>query len=65
MRDFINIGPRVVRPDSTVTVDHTVQTFVVTVRSMGRVSSETIKNLIEKKYEVCNITEQGSTAYVR
>jgi len=48
----------------TVTLDHSVQVFTVAVRSMGRVGTDTIKNLIEKRHEVVRIEEIDNTAYV-
>jgi hypothetical protein len=41
----------------TVQVDHSIKTFVVRVRSMTNVGPDTIKNLIEKKFEVVSCEE--------
>lgn len=41
-------------------VDHTVKTFIVTVRTTSNVGTETIKDLIEKKHEVVFIEETSS-----
>ncbi len=59
----VNIGNRPVRNGETVLVDHTVKSFMVTVRSINKVGCEDIKNLIEKKFEVVQIDEAGSTSY--
>lgn len=40
------------------------QVFTVVVRSMGRVSPDTIKNLIQQRHEVVKIEETDSTLYV-
>jgi hypothetical protein len=49
----------------TVQVDHTVTTFVVTVRSLSNVGTDSIKNLIEKKFEVVDINIANSKLVVR
>ncbi len=52
----VNIGSNTVINDGdTVQVDHNVTTFVVSVRSMTNVGIETIKNLIQQKFEVVEI----------
>jgi hypothetical protein len=47
-----------------VTVDHCVQTFTVTVRSMSGVSAQQIKDLIQKRHEVTHVEEGEGTQYV-
>lgn len=65
-------GIKVVRLDGkplkdgeTVTTDHSVRTFTVQVRSMGTVSVDSIKDLIERRHEVVSIEEGDLTLYVR
>ena len=48
----------------TVTLDHTVQEFTVVVRSMNHVHPQTLKDLIETKFEVVNIKMGESKEYV-
>lgn len=49
----------------TVTQDHQVTTFVVTVRHMNTVGPETIKDLIQRKFEVTNIEQVDKITFVR
>lgn len=49
----------------TVQVDHKVTTFVVTVRSLSNVGTDSIKNLIEKKFEVVDINIADYQTVVR
>lgn len=58
------VNGRPVSDGETVTVDHNVQVFTVVVRSMSRVSPDTIKNLIQQRHEVVKIEETDSTLYV-
>ena len=60
---FCNLGPK--RVDQTVTTDHVVQTFTVTVRSMQRRSVSEIKDAIEKRYEVVSIEEMDAVTFVQ
>lgn len=53
-----------IRPDGTpvphghcVEVDHTLTTFTVVVRSMNKVGPQTIKDLIQKKFEVVEVKQ--------
>ena len=62
---LIEVNGRPIPPGRTVTADHTVKTFTVTVRSMGAVGPTTIKDLIEKKLEVVSVEEVDSVVYVR
>lgn len=50
--------------DNTVTVDHTVQTFTVVIRSMGSVHPDTIKDFLQRRYEVVECKETDATTYV-
>jgi len=58
------INGRPVGDGETVTVDHSVQVFTVVVRSMSHIGPETLKNLIQQKYEVVKVEETDSTLYV-
>ena len=62
---LVEVNGRTILPGVTVTGDHTVKTFTVTVRSMGVVGPTTIKDLIEKKIEVVSVEEVDATVYVR
>lgn len=55
--EYINVGNEEIGNGQTVQFDHSVQTFTVSVRSMGGVGIDTIKNLIEKRHEVVAIEE--------
>lgn len=59
------INGRHVDDGETVTLDHSVQVFTVVVRSMSRVSPDTIKNLIQQRHEVVRIEETDNTLYVK
>lgn len=48
----------------TVTLDHSVQAFTVVIRSMNTVHPQTLKDLIQKRYEVVSIMETDRTDYV-
>jgi len=48
----------------TVTLDHSTQKFEIVVRSLRGVSTQTVKDLIQKSYEVINIKEIDRTDYV-
>ncbi len=48
----------------TVTVDHTVTSFTVTIRTMGSISAQDVKDQLQKKWEVTHIEEGDSTMYV-
>jgi hypothetical protein len=49
-----------VQPHSTFTVDNVVDTFTIQIRSLSGVDAETVKRIIQSKYEVisCEITER-------
>lgn len=59
------ISNRPLRDGQTVTVDHTLRTFSVTVRSHINVGPETIKNLIEHKFEVVDVKETDTVIVVQ
>ena len=48
----------------TVTVDHVVQSFTVVVRSMNGVDNQTLKNLLQQKWEIVSLKENDRTEYV-
>ncbi len=45
--------------------DHQVTQFLVTVRHMNNVGSETIKNVLQTKFEVTDIEIVNKTVYVQ
>lgn len=47
----------------TVTIDHSVQVFTVTIRSGCGIHSQTLKDHLQKKWEVTHITENDRTDY--
>jgi hypothetical protein len=49
----------------TVSVDHVVATYTVTVRSLRSVDKNDLKNLIQTKYEVTDIDLVDDTYFVR
>ena len=61
----VNIGDSPINDGDTVQVDHNVTTFVVTIRSMGSVGVESIKDLIERKFEVVDIKETDQQLMVK
>lgn len=48
----------------TYTIDNTIQTFIVQVRSLGSIGEDTIKDLIQQKYEVTKVEEINRTDFV-
>lgn len=64
-RKVYEVNGRTIKNGETVTFDHSIQTFIVKVRSLGRVSPERIKDLIENKFEVVDIQEGDSISYVK
>lgn len=64
---FVNIGDWSDVQNHSVTsfVDHSVTSFVVAVRSINTVGPDSIKNLIEKKFEVISIEETDLVHMVR
>ena len=60
-----NIGDKPIGDGQTVQVDHTIKTFTVSVRSMSNVGADTIKNLIEAKFEVVEIKETDGVHMVK
>jgi hypothetical protein len=60
-----NIGNSHIMYGDTVSVDHTVTTFVVTVRASSiSVGCDTIKDLIESRHEVVSIQQIDKTNMV-
>jgi hypothetical protein len=59
MTQSVNIGSSPIKPGETVLLDHSVRTFVISIRSFNTVGPETIKNLIESKFEVVSIQQTG------
>lgn len=53
-----------VRDGQTVINDHTITGFHVSVRSMNLVGEETIKDLIEKKFEVVDIRKTSKQFFL-
>lgn len=57
MAESIRVDGTPVPRNYCVQVDHTLTTFVVVVRSMNKVGPDTIKDLIEKKFEVVEVKQ--------
>ena len=53
-----------IRPGQTMTVDHSVTVFTVKIRHMGKVTQETLKRLLQTKYEVIDVEQTDQTTYV-
>lgn len=49
----------------TVQTDHTIKTFEVSIRTMGRITCEGIKDYLERKHEVVSIAEIDTMHVVR
>ena len=60
-RKYIYANGQPIPQGHCVVPDHSVQTFTVTIRSLRTLSPETIKNLIEKKFEVLDCEETAGT----
>jgi len=65
MRQIVEVNGKKIGDGETVTLDHSVQTFIVKVRSLGHVSPNTIKDLIEKRHEVVSIEQTDELTVVR
>jgi hypothetical protein len=48
----------------TLEIDHTVTTFLVSIRHMGNLSEATVKDLIEKRHEVVGISVHNQNFFV-
>ena len=53
------------RDGQTCTVDNVTQTFTVSIRSLSGVSPDDVKNLLQQRWEVTNITQTDEIAVVR
>lgn len=51
--------------DVTVIQDHAVKSFTVTIRTMGTVTEETIKRLLQEKPEVVAVQQTDEVIFVR
>ena len=60
----VHLYGKEIHDGKTVTLDHSVQSFTIVVRSMSGVSPQTLKDLIQTKYEVIRIGENDRTDYV-
>jgi hypothetical protein len=49
----------------TCSADHIIQNFTLTIRTLNGVSVDTVKNLIETKYEVIDIQQNRAVVFVR
>lgn len=61
----INVGNKPIHDGDTVQVDHIITTITVMIRSMGAVSPDLIKDLIQTKYEVTDIGITNQTVAVK
>lgn len=61
----VHLDGKKVLDGQTVTLDHSVQSFTVVVRSLAGITPQTVKNLIQKSYEVIAVKENDRTDYVR
>lgn len=64
MAEFIEVNGRPVRDGETVTVDHSIQTITVKIRSMGVVDTDIVRNLLQQRYEVLSIEKDDVTLFV-
>lgn len=59
------IHGRPIGQGDTVSVDHSVQDFHVQIRSLSGISTDTLKNLIQTRYEVTRIAKGNTKLYVQ
>lgn len=64
MKVNIQSTARPVKDYETCIVDHSVQRFIVEVRSMSGVFPDNLKDLIQQKYEVLKVEEVERTLFV-
>jgi hypothetical protein len=62
--ELVEVNGKKIEDGETVMVDHSVQTFTVQIRTMNGLPVETLKDYLQRKYEVVNITETKATTYV-
>lgn len=64
MKINIQSTSRPVADYETCILDHSVQRFTVEIRSMGGVFPDSLKELIQKKYEVLSVEEVNRTLFI-
>jgi hypothetical protein len=62
---FVEVNGNPIGPGETVSVDHVVATYTVTIRSLTAVDKNDLKNLIQSKYEVTDVNLVDDTYFVR
>ena len=60
----VHLQGKVMQDGQTVSLDHSVQKFEVIVRSCSGIGVQSLKDLIQRKYEVVSIEEKDRTDYV-
>ena len=60
----VRVDGKPVAEGKTVFIDHMVQKFEVTIRSISGVGPETIKAKLQEKWEVVSVTPTERTDYV-
>ena len=60
----INLTGKPIDDGQTVVVDHYTQRFTVVIRSMSPIGEDTLKNIIQQKYEVVEIKQQDANAMI-
>lgn len=61
----IEVNGNPIADGQTVSLDHSVQEFKVTIRSLAGIDTEKLKNHLQKLWEVTEIQQVNSTDYVR
>lgn len=62
---YVEVNGNPIGLGETVSVDHVVATYTVTIRSLTGVDKNDLKNLIQSKYEVTDIDLVNDTHFVR
>jgi len=64
MHTNIEINGRHIRDGQTLIVDSVEQTFVVKVRSLSHIHPDTIKRIVQSKYEVLSVENTDTVSVV-
>jgi len=63
--NFINLDGKQVSDGTTVTIDHNVDTMTITFRSLCGVSPSAIKEYLQRKWEVVDISDHHRDSFVQ
>lgn len=62
---YLDLQGNEVAPGKCVVPDHTVKTFNITIRSNTGITPDTIKEWLQRRYEVLECTLTDGTVYIK